>query len=79
VMLTALDNLSFRPLDAINLIRNRIKFDVNILPMSENPSDLSALSVNGQWVTVETNVDEMETDLRRLDLSPEVPATKEAV
>lgn len=79
LMLTALDNLSVRPLDAINLIRNMLKVDVNILPMSEHPSDLSALSVNGQWVTGETNVDEMETDLRRLDLSPEVPATKEAV
>lgn len=79
LMLTALDNLSVRPLDAINLIRNMLKVDVNILPMSEHPSDLSALSVDGKWVTGETNVDHMETDLRRLDLSPEVPATKEAV
>nr|WP_319555062.1 YvcK family protein [uncultured Vibrio sp.] len=79
LMLTALDNLSVRPLDAINLIRNMLKVDVNILPMSEHPSDLSALSVDGKWVTGETNVDHMEADLRRLDLSPEVPATKEAV
>ena len=79
LMLTALDNLSVRPLDAINLIRNMLKVDVNILPMSEHPSDLSALSVDGKWVTGETNVDHMDTDLRRLDLSPEVPATKEAV
>lgn len=79
LMLTALDNLSVRPLDAINLIRNMLKVDVHILPMSEHPSDLTALSVDGQWVTGETNVDEMDTDLRRLDLSPEVPATKEAV
>ncbi|WP_319554724.1 YvcK family protein [Vibrio sp.] len=79
LMLTALDNLSVRPLDAINLIRNMLKVDVNILPMSEHPSDLSALSVDGKWVTGETSVDHMETDLRRLDLSPEVPATKEAV
>lgn len=79
LMLTALDNLSVRPLDAINLIRNMLKVDVNILPMSEHPSDLSALSVDGKWVTGETNVDHMEADLRRLDLSPEVPATKEAI
>ncbi|EMI7258285.1 YvcK family protein [Vibrio alginolyticus] len=79
LMLTALDNLSVRPLDAINLIRNMLKVDVNILPMSEHPSDLSALSVDGKWVTGETNVDEMKADLRRLDLSPEVPATKEAI
>ncbi len=79
LMLTALDNLSVRPLDAINLIRNMLKVDINILPMTEHPSDLSALSVDGKWVTGETNVDHMDTDLRRLDLSPEVPATKEAV
>ncbi len=79
LMLTALDNLSVRPLEAINLIRNMLKVDVNILPMSEHPSDLSALSVDGKRVTGETNVDHMDTDLLRLDLSPEVPATKEAI
>ncbi|ELP4885574.1 YvcK family protein [Vibrio cholerae] len=79
LMLTALDNLSVRPLDAINLIRNMLKVDVNILPMSEHPSDLAALSMDGKWVTGETSVDEMTQDLRRLDLAPEVPATKEAI
>ncbi len=79
LMLTALDNLSVRPLDAINLIRNMLKVDVNILPMSEHPSDLAALAMDGKWVTGETSVDEMTQDLRRLDLAPEVPATKEAV
>ncbi|MGF1755106.1 YvcK family protein [Vibrio makurazakiensis] len=78
LMLTALDNLSVRPLEAINLIRNMLNVDVNIVPMSEHPSDLAALSFDGKWVNGETNVDEMEQDLRRLDLSPEVPATKEA-
>lgn len=79
LMLTALDHLSVRPLDAINLIRNMLKVDVNIVPMSEHPSDLAALSVDGKWVTGETNVDEMQQDLLRLDLDPEVPATQEGV
>ncbi|MBE4583518.1 hypothetical protein BOO29_00715 [Vibrio navarrensis] len=79
LMLTALDNLSVRPLDAINLVRDMLKVAVNILPMSEHPSDLTALSVEGKWVTGETSVDEMTADLKRLDLSPKVPATKEAV
>ncbi len=79
LMLTALDNLSVRPLEAINLIRNMLKVDVNIVPMSEHPSDLKALAIDGRWVTGETNVDEMPDELRRLDLEPEVPATKEAV
>ncbi len=79
LMLTALDNLSVRPLDAINLIRNMLKVDVNIVPMSEHPSDLLALSTQGNWVMGETSVDEMEQDLLRLDLEPKVPATREAV
>ncbi|MEF1280269.1 YvcK family protein [Vibrio fortis] len=79
LMLTALDNLSVRPLEAINLIRSMLKVDVNIVPMTEHPSDLTALSMEGRWVTGETNVDDMSERLRRLDLSPEVPATKEAV
>jgi uncharacterized cofD-like protein len=79
LMLTALDNLSVRPLDAINLIRTMLKVDVNIIPMSEHPSDLTALATNGKWVTGETSVDEMEDDLLRLDLEPKVAATLEGV
>ncbi|WP_117233324.1 YvcK family protein [Vibrio maerlii] len=79
LMLTALDNLSVRPLDAINLIRDMLKVDVNILPMTEHPADLTALSMDGQWVTGETDVDDMPQELRRLDIVPEVPATQEAV
>ncbi len=79
LMLASLDNLSVRPLEAIQLIRNMLKVDVNIIPMSEHPSDLKALSVDGNWVHGETSVDEMETDLLRLDLEPEVPATSEAI
>ncbi|MGR5541060.1 uridine diphosphate-N-acetylglucosamine-binding protein YvcK, partial [Vibrio campbellii] len=62
LMLTALDNLSVRPLEAINLIRDMLKVDVNIVPMTEHPSDLTALSKEGMWVTGETSVDEMEQD-----------------
>lgn len=79
LMLTALDNLSVRPLDATNLIRNMLKVEVNIIPMSEHPSDLKALASDGRWVTGETSVDEMPDTLLRLDLEPEVPATKEGV
>ncbi|MDA0119652.1 uridine diphosphate-N-acetylglucosamine-binding protein YvcK [Vibrio sp. T11.5] len=79
LMLTALDNLSVRPLDAINLIRNMLRVDVNIIPMTEHPADLKALAPDGQWVTGETSVDEMPEKLVRLDLEPEVPATTEGV
>ncbi|WP_040891137.1 uridine diphosphate-N-acetylglucosamine-binding protein YvcK [Vibrio ezurae] len=79
LILTAMDNLSIRPLDAINLVREMLKVEVNILPMTEHPSDLRALSTKGQWVKGETSVDEMDEDLLRLDLDPEVPATREGI
>ena len=79
LMLAALDNLSVRPVEAIRLIRDMLGVDVKILPMSEHPSDLKALSLDGKWVHGETSVDEMEQDLLRLDLDPEVPATHEAI
>ncbi|MBD1559708.1 uridine diphosphate-N-acetylglucosamine-binding protein YvcK [Vibrio sp. S9_S30] len=79
LMLTALDNLSVRPLEAINLIRDMLKVDINIVPMTEHPTDLTALSVSGEWVRGETSVDETEHDLQRLYLEPQVQATKEGI
>ncbi|WP_105903160.1 uridine diphosphate-N-acetylglucosamine-binding protein YvcK [Vibrio gangliei] len=79
LMLTALDNLSIRPLDAIHLICDMLKVEVNIVPMSEHPADLTALSKSGQWVRGETNVDDMAEPLQRLYVEPEVPATAEGV
>lgn len=79
LMLTALDNLSIRPLDAINLICGMLKVEVNIVPMSEHPADLTALSKSGQWVRGETNVDDMSESLVRLYVEPEVPATAEGI
>ena len=71
-LLTALDNLSMRPLDAINLIRNMLKVDINIILMTEYSCDLIALTGNGYWVTRETSIDEMPDNLVRLEPSPEV-------
>lgn len=79
LMLTALDNLSIRPLDAIHLICDMLKVEVNIVPMSEHPADLTALSKSGKWVRGETNVDDMSEPLQRLYVEPEVPATAEGI
>lgn len=79
LMLTALDNLSVRPIEAIKLISNILKVKVNIIPMSEHPSDLKALTHCGSWIHGETSVDNMEEDLLLLDLEPQVPATNEAL
>lgn len=79
LMLTALDNLSIRPLDAINLIRDMLKVETQIVPMSEHPADLTAMLRNGDIISGETSVDELNEVPLRLYVEPAVPATKEGV
>lgn len=79
LILTALDNLSIRPLDAINLIRDILKVSVNIIPMSEDPADLLAQTSNGEFISGETSIDELTEPPLKLILHPLVTATKEAV
>ncbi|EAS43912.1 hypothetical protein C9J48_02770 [Photobacterium profundum] len=79
LMLTALDNLSVRPLEAINLIRDMLKVETQIIPMSEHPADLSALTLTGEIICGETSIDELPDVPQRLYVEPSVPATKEAV
>ncbi|PSW03635.1 uridine diphosphate-N-acetylglucosamine-binding protein YvcK [Photobacterium lipolyticum] len=79
LMLTALDNLCIRPLEAINLIRDMLKVKPHIIPMSEHPADLSALTPAGEIICGETSVDELEEVPQRLYIEPAVPATKETV
>ncbi|EOD77473.1 Hypothetical protein UPF0052 [Grimontia indica] len=79
LMLTALDNLSIRPLEAINLIRDMLKVSTHIVPMSEHPADLAAQTSTGEVIAGETDVDELPEPPARLMLEPVVPATKEAV
>ena len=79
LMLKALDHLSVRPLEAINLIRNLLKVDAFLIPMSEQPVDLVALDHEGHEVYGEVNIDQLEHIPQELMLSPPVPATREAV
>lgn len=79
LILTALNNLSIRPLDAIRLVRSILRVNVNLIPMSEHPADLVGLSTKGKWVRGETDVDDFDQPLRRLFIEPEVPATTEGV
>ncbi|PLV49688.1 uridine diphosphate-N-acetylglucosamine-binding protein YvcK [Erwinia sp. B116] len=79
LMLKALDHLSVRPLEAINLIRNLLKVDAFLIPMSEQPVDLVAMSHEGHLVYGETEIDLMPEAPQELMLSPQVSATREAV
>lgn len=79
LMLKALDHLSVRPLEAINLIRNLLKVDAFLIPMSEQPVDLMAIDHEGHEVYGEVNIDQLSCVPKELMLSPPVPATREAV
>lgn len=79
LMLKALDHLSVRPLEAINLIRNLLKVDAFLIPMSEQPVDLMAIDHEGHEVYGEVNIDQLSRVPKELMLSPPVPATREAV
>jgi len=79
LMLKALDHLSVRPIEAINLIRNLLKVDAFLIPMSEQPVDLVALDAEGNWVYGETDIDQLMLPPQELMLSPAVNATREAI
>ncbi|MTH47703.1 uridine diphosphate-N-acetylglucosamine-binding protein YvcK [Intestinirhabdus alba] len=79
LMLKALDHLSVRPLEAINLIRSMLKVEAHLIPMSEQPVDLLAIDEQGHEIFGEVNIDRLTAPPQQLLLSPPVPATREAV
>lgn len=79
LMLKALDNLSVRPLEAINLIRNVLKIEASLIPMSEQPVELMATDSLGNDIIGETAIDAMDSAPKNLWLNPKVNATPEAL
>ena len=79
LMLKALDNLSIRPLEAINLIKNLLKVEASLIPMSEQPVDLMAIDSEGHEIYGEVNIDQLKLPPQTLMLTPLVSATREAV
>ncbi|WKV51471.1 gluconeogenesis factor YvcK family protein [Dickeya fangzhongdai] len=79
LMLKAMDHLSVRPLEAINLIRNLLKVDALLIPMSEQPVDLMAIDAQGNPVYGEVAVDQLAALPQDLMLYPAAPATQEAL
>jgi len=79
LILKALDHLSVRPLEAINIIRNLLKVDAFLIPMSEQPVDLVAQDAEGNMVYGETAIDEMRQAPQTLMLHPAVNPTREAL
>lgn len=79
LMLKALDHLSVRPLEAINLIRNLLKVDALLIPMSEQPVDLMATDNQGNAIYGEVNIDNLVEAPQDVMLYPKAPATREAL
>ncbi|NHB61114.1 uridine diphosphate-N-acetylglucosamine-binding protein YvcK [Photorhabdus sp. RW14-46] len=79
LMLKALDHLSIRPLEAINLIRSLLKVNAHLIPMSEQPVDLMAIDDQGNTIYGEVNVDQLNCIPQELMLYPPAAATKEAL
>ncbi|AJZ88653.1 uridine diphosphate-N-acetylglucosamine-binding protein YvcK [Cedecea neteri] len=79
LMLKALDHLSVRPLEAINLIRNLLKVDAQLIPMSEHPVDLMATDDQGNTVYGEVSIDQLLNPPQDLAVYPKVPSTREAL
>ncbi|ADO49287.1 uridine diphosphate-N-acetylglucosamine-binding protein YvcK [[Enterobacter] lignolyticus] len=79
LMLKALDHLSVRPLEAINLIKNLLKVDASLIPMSEMAVDLMAIDAEGHEVYGEVNIDQLAVPPKELSLYPAVATTREAV
>lgn len=78
LILLALDQLCVRPLEAVNLIRQLLKIETKVIPMSEEPTHLVAIEASGNRVFGETSVDGMDGHPIALSLEPMVTATCEA-
>lgn len=79
LILTALNDMSVRPLEAINLIRDMLKIKPIIVPMSEHPTDLAAITSSKNIIFGETSIDELSELPQNLILQPNVAAPKEAI
>ncbi|PLK58409.1 hypothetical protein CEX73_02465 [Candidatus Palibaumannia cicadellinicola] len=79
LMLKALDNLSQRPLEAVNFIRHLLKVNASLIPMSEHPIDLLAITARGKKISGEVAVDRLRELPAQMKLSAVVPATHEAL
>ena len=78
LILLAMDQMCVRPLDAINLIRQMLLVNAELIPMSEEPARLGAM-VNGARIIGETTIDGLSERPEQLMIVPEINPTREAV
>ena len=71
LILLAMDQMCVRPLDAINLIRQMLQVEAQLIPMSEEPARLGAM-VDGKQVIGETTIDALKERPEKLMILPEI-------
>lgn len=79
LMLKALENMHIRPTDAVNLIRELLKVESYIIPMSEEPVHLAAYLASGKSLVGEVSIDELAEVPQMMFVLPLVAATPEAI
>lgn len=78
LILLAMDQMCVRPLDAVNLIRQMLQVEAQLIPMSEEPARLGAM-VDGKQIVGETAIDALEKPPETLMILPAISPTREAV
>ena len=78
LILLALDQMVVRPLDAVNLIRQMLQVEAQLIPMSEEPAGLAAV-VEGREVLGETIIDSLKARPDKLMIVPDILPTREAL
>ena len=84
LILFALEQMSIRPTDAIQVMRDMLRIESYVLPMSDSPTTLmadTAASEQGEGNTLmgELVIDDSSEEIERLYLSPSVMAEQEVV
>lgn len=75
----AMEDMQIRPTQAIKLVRNLLDVRVGLLPMSEDPVDLTATLSDGSTIIGEVEIDQLAQLPLNLGLSPQVSATPEVL
>lgn len=84
IVLFALEQLSVRPTDAIQVIRDMLRIESHLYPMSDKPTSLMAQTVKtvgggGNVLVGEIVIDESKEEVDFLYLEPQVDAEPEAI
>jgi len=79
LILFALDQLSVRPTDAIQVMRDMLRIESHLFPMSDSPTTLMADTRGGDTLVGEIVIDDSNEDIERLYLQPEVNAEAEVI